>query len=270
MNAPLGTAVLQFAPASDRAANLARLAADTRLAVDRGARLVVAPEYSAAFEPELGEWMQRVAEPIDGPFVDGLREIAGGAGATLIAGFLERVEGEPRPYNTLVAIAPDGRLLARSRKLHLYDAFGAGESRWLAAGDADEAPTVFELDGLRIGMQTCYDVRFPEVSRRLVDAGATVLVVPAEWVRGPLKEHHWETLLRARAIENCAYVVAADQSPPIAVGRSAIVGPRGVDLAAVGAREGIAVAWLEAAEVERVRTENPAVSLRRYRTVATR
>ena len=266
MHAPLGAAVLQFAPTADRAENLARLATSTRLAAERGARLVVAPEYAAGFEAEQGEWMQRLAEPLDGPFADGLRAIAAECGVTIVAGLLEREEGAPKPYNALLAVSPEGELLARSRKLHLYDAFGAGESEWLAAGDAAEAPAVFGLEGLRIGLQTCYDLRFPEVSRRLVDEGATVIVVPAAWMRGPLKEHHWETLLRARAIENCAYVVAADQAPPIAVGRSAIVGPRGVDLAAVGAREGLAIAWLEADEIERVRAENPAVSLRRYRT----
>ena len=266
MHAPLGAAVLQFAPSADRAENLARIEAEARTAADRGARLVVAPEYSAAFEPELGEWMRRVAEPLDGPFVEGLRRIAVGTGAVIVAGLLEAVDDAPNPCKSLVAVSPDGAVLARSRKIHLYDAFGAGESRWISAGDAAAVPETFELEGLRIGMQTCYDLRFPEVSRRLLDTGATAIVIPAAWMRGPLKEHHWSTLLRARAIENCAYVIAADQAPPVAVGRSAIVGPAGVDVAAVGAREGLAIAWLEAREVERVRADNPAISLRRYRT----
>lgn len=274
MFTPLGTAILQFAPVLDRDANLERLAAEVEVAVSRGARLVVAPEYSSAFEKEPGEWMREVAEPLDGPFVRGLTEIAERTGVTIVAGFLERAsdasasssedaDEDAKPWNSLVAVGPQG-VVAHSRKTHLYDAFGTGESEWLAPGAADAAPAVFEVEGMRFGLQTCYDLRFPEVSRRLIDAGAHALVVPAEWVRGPLKEHHWSTLLRARAIENIAYVIGADQSPPVAVGRSAIVDPRGIDIAAIGSAEGIAIAWLDAGTVTAARTENPALGLRKY------
>ncbi len=108
-------------------------------------------------------------------------------------------------------------VLARYRKLHLYDAFGQRESDWVEPGELAE-PETFELDGLRFGLMTCYDLRFPEVGRLLADAGADVFVVPAEWVRGPLKEHHWRTLLHARAIENTVFVAAADHPPPLGVG----------------------------------------------------
>jgi predicted amidohydrolase len=116
-------------------------------------------------------------------------------------------------------------------------------------------------------MQTCYDVRFPEVTRRLVDAGVDLVLVPAEWVRGPLKEQHWRTLLTARALENTVYIAAADHAPPIGVGNSMVLDPMGVELVTVGETTDVAVAWLSADRVRAVRVVNPAVHLRRFRVV---
>ncbi|SJM57131.1 carbon-nitrogen hydrolase family protein [Gulosibacter sp. 10] len=261
----IACAVSQFAPTLDRVENLETLGEHAALAVSRGATILVAPEYAAAFDKEPGEWMREHAEPLDGPFVAGVSQLTAELGITIIASLLERSE-EPdgKPYNTVFAVGPEGRLLGSYRKVHLYDAFGAGESEWLQAGDADAAPVVVDGGPFRIGLQTCYDLRFPEVSRRLVDAGADVLAVPAEWVRGPLKEHHWTTLLQARAIENTAYVVAADHPAPIGVGRSAIVDPRGIEVSALGSEVGVAVAWLDAQTIANVRRQNPALELRRY------
>jgi predicted amidohydrolase len=101
----------------------------------------------------------------------------------------------------------------------------------------------------------------------LVDAGADVFVVPAEWVRGPLKEHHWRTLVQARAIENTVFVAGADHPPPLGVGSSMIVDPQGVEIAAVGTTTDVAVAHLEVGAVERVRRVNPALALRRFGVV---
>ena len=118
--------------------------------------------------------------------------------------------------------------------------------------------------GIRFGLQTCYDVRFPEVSRRIVDAGADVICMPAEWVRGPLKEAHWRTLTTARALENTAYVVAADHAPPVGAGNSMIVDPMGVELATIGEQEDVALAWLSTERIAAVRRLNPALALRRF------
>jgi predicted amidohydrolase len=130
------------------------------------------------------------------------------------------------------------------------------------------APETFEADGLRFGLMTCYDLRFPEVARTLVDAGAEAFLVPAEWVRGPLKEHHWRTLVHARAIENTVYVAAADHPPPLGVGNSMIVDPQGVEIAAIGTATDVVVAHLDRSAVERVRRVNPALRLRRMAVVA--
>ena len=182
----------------------------------------------------------------------------------IVAGLVERAAAG-RIRNALVAVDGAG-LLAVYRKQHLYDAFGQSESRWIEAGEIGVAAT-FTVDGMTFGLMTCYDLRFPEVARILVDAGAEALVVPAEWVRGPLKEHHWATLLTARAIENTAYVIAADHPTPVGVGHSAVIDPQGVTIAGIGTGEGIALADVDPAAVARVREVNPVLRLRRYRVV---
>lgn len=264
-SAAVPVAVCQFAPSASRSANLERIAELTADAVSRGARLIVFPEYSSYFVDPMDDRLVENAEMIDGAFVTALTALAAEYAVVIVAGLAERASDEGRVRNTIVAVRGDG-LIAAYRKQHLYDAFGQKESDWVEPGEVGEAST-FELAGLRFGLMTCYDLRFPEVARTLVDAGADVLVVPAEWVRGPLKEHHWNTLLAARAIENTTYVVAADHPTPIGVGHSQIVDPQGVVLAGVGTTEGIAVATVERRAIERVRATNPSLQVRRYRVL---
>lgn len=261
--APTTVAVCQFSPTSSRADNRARIAELTADAASRGARLVVFPEYSSYFVEPMDSTLVDHSETLDGEFVQALQAAASAYDVTIIAGLVESA-GE-RVHNALVAVDATG-LRATYRKQHLYDAFGQTESDWIEAGALD-APQTLVIDGLRFAMMTCYDLRFPEVARTLVDAGADVIVVPAEWVRGALKEHHWTTLLAARAIENTVYVVAADHPTPIGVGHSQIIDPQGVVIAGVGTAEGIAVAQLSQDAITRVREVNPALRLRRYNVV---
>lgn len=256
-------AVAQFAPGDDRAANLAEIERLAALAVARGARLVVFPEYSSYFTPTPDETWLDAAEPVGGAFTTALAALADRLGAHLVAGMIERLEGERRVANSVVAVAP-GEVVARYRKLHLYDAFGQRESEWVAPGEV-AAPEVFEARGIRFGLQTCYDARFPEVTRRIVDAGADVVCMPAEWVRGPLKEAHWRVLTTARALENTVYVAAADHAPPVGAGNSMIVDPMGVEVATIGEVTDVAVAWISRERIEAVRRVNPALELRRFR-----
>ncbi|GAA1959149.1 carbon-nitrogen hydrolase family protein [Microbacterium deminutum] len=260
-------AVAQFAPTADTAANLAIIGDLVAAASDRGARLVVLPEYSSYFVDPFDASLAENAQDLDGPFVEGLVAIAADRGVQVVAGVVERADDERRVRNAVVAVDGDG-VLARYRKLHLYDAFGQRESDWVEPGRLG-SPETFELDGLRLGLMTCYDLRFPEVGRVLADAGADVFVVPAEWVRGPLKEHHWRTLILARAIENTVFIAAADHPPPLGVGLSMIVDPQGVELASIGTATDVAVAHLDREAVARVRRVNPSLRLRRF-TVAPR
>ncbi|MBG6240089.1 putative amidohydrolase [Mycetocola sp. CAN_C7] len=263
---PVGIAVAQFAPEADTEANLFAMRVLAERAVERGASVVVFPEYSSYFSNPLSEELVAHAEPIDGIFVGSLAGLAQELGIHVVAGLVETTTDPARFANTIVALSPQAELVARYRKQHLYDAFGQSESDWVVPGDLDE-PELFDAGGLRFGIQTCYDIRFPEVTRRIVDAGADVVLVPAEWVRGPLKEHHWRTLVAARAIENTVYLAAADHVPPIGVGNSMVVDPSGVPIAGVGTETDVAVGFASAATIAQVRAVNPALRARRFSVV---
>lgn len=259
----IAIAVAQFAPGDDTDANLTRIRELAAVAAGRGAALVVFPEYSSFFLPELGQGSVDAAEALDGSFATRLAAVAADLGVHLVAGMLETTDDPKRFSNTLLAVDGSGRVVATYRKMHLYDAFGQKESDWVVAGPI-ETPQTFRLADLTVGLQTCYDVRFPEVTRRIVDAGADLIVLPSEWVRGPLKEQHWRTLVTARALENTVYIAAADQAPPIGAGNSMIVDPMGVELATIGENSDVALAWVSPARVAEVRAVNPALALRRF------
>lgn len=260
-------AVAQFAPGDDTDANLERMSRLAGDAANLGALLVVFPEYSSYFTPTMdASWLEH-AQTLHGPFVRALAELAAELGIHIVAGMAERVPGEEkRVANTLVALDNHGELVAHYRKVHLYDAFGQRESEWIVPGPIEE-PQTFAFGGFTVGLQTCYDIRFPEVTRRLVDAGADLVLLPSEWVRGPLKESHWRTLITARAIENTVYVAAADHAPPVGAGNSMIVDPMGVELATIGEATDTAVAWISPSRVSEVRKVNPALALRRFGVV---
>lgn len=257
----LRAAVIQYAPTTDIGENLAQIQRLVSDAVDGGAELAVLPEYATFTNPVIDQSFVDNAEELHGPSVTALGKLSSDQNIAIIVGVNEP-DGQGRIYNTLVGIQ-QGRIEAVYRKLHLYDAFGTQESTWVSPGTI-QPPQLLELNGLKIGMQTCYDLRFPEVSRMLVDAGADVLALPAEWVPGPLKEFHWTTLLRARAIENTVYVVAADQSAPMGSGHSSIIDPMGIAIASIGEEVGIAQAELKADRMHSVRRTNPALALRRF------
>jgi len=263
MPAPI-VAVCQFAPNASPELNRARISELVAGAAERGADVVVLPEYSNHFVTPMDDSVAANAEELDGAFTTGLRALAAEHDLVIVAGMVEKADAG-RVRNTVVAVS-DAGVQAVYRKQHLYDAFGQRESDWIEPGELGAA-AVFEASGMRFGLMTCYDLRFPEVARTLADAGADALIVPAEWVRGPLKEHHWNTLLAARAIENTAYVVAADHPGPVGVGFSQVIDPQGVVVAGVSAGEGVAVASLDPGLIARTRETNPSLRLRRYRVV---
>jgi len=258
----LKTAVLQYNPTDNKDENLRVIEDLLRQAAASGARFVVLPEYAIYTVDTMDQRFVDSAEPVDGPAVARISELSAELDLAIVVGLNETATDE-RIHNTLVGI-DRGEIKAIYRKVHLYDAFGYKESDRVIAAEPGNGD-VFEVDGFTVGMQTCYDLRFPEVSRMLVDRGATVLALPAEWVPGPLKEFHWNTLIRARAIENTAYVVAADQCAPTGAGQSAIIDPMGIALAQVGEAVGVGIADISKARLDSVRTTNPALTLRRYK-----
>jgi predicted amidohydrolase len=260
--------VAQFAPGDDKSANLATIGRLVATAAAQGSGLVVFPEYSMFTVPVMDERFVASAEGIDGQFVARIKALATRHGIAIVCGINETTDEGTHIHNTLLAVDAQGQVVATYRKLHLYDAFGYAESRLVSPGPI-EAPQTFTVGDLGFGMQTCYDLRFPEVTRRLVDAGADVVLMPAEWVPGPLKEDHWTTLLRARAIENTVYLAAADQCGESGAGNSMIVDPMGVVVAALGEEEGLATATLDTSRITRVREKNPAIRLRRFSVIPT-
>lgn len=256
--------IAQFAPGEDKAANLDSIARLVATASEQGSAVVALPEYSMFSVPTMDERFVASAEALDGSFVSEIRVLATSHSITIVFGMNEVTDTPSQIFNTLLAIDPEGAVVATYRKIHLYDAFGYRESRFVRPADIED-PEIFTVGGFKFGLQTCYDLRFPEVTRRLVDAGADVVVVPAEWVPGPLKENHWQTLLRARAIENTVYVMAADQCGSAGVGNSMIIDPMGVVAVALGEQEGCVSAGLDPARLSAVRQKNPALELRRFR-----
>ena len=254
----LSVGLVQFSPSDDSADNRDVLRDAFGYLDD--ADLIVLPEYSAWFQTDNSLWRDG-AEPIDGPFVTFMREQSRERSATILAGLL--VSNGDSITNTVVAVDAHG-VVGRYDKVHLYDAFGALESAVITAGDPAQSPLIVDVNGWSVGVQTCYDLRFPEVSRRLVDAGATVLAVPADWVPGPRKSEHWQTLLRARAIENVTWVVAANHAGPSGIGESMVIDPLGDVIIEARMGEIVLDVVLDPDAVLAARRSNPALRNRRY------
>jgi deaminated glutathione amidase len=226
--------------------------------VPTGSDLVVLPEAYARDFGKPGSDVAPYAETTDGAFGTELGVVATARDTTVVAGMFERSEDPARPWNTLLV---RGAADASYRKIHLYDSFGYRESDALVAGEI--APQVIELGGWKVGLMTCYDLRFPELARALVDRGAEALVVPAAWVAGPRKVDHWRTLLRARAIENTVYVVAAGQPGPRYAGHSLVADPLGDVLAEAADEPAVLHATLDRAVLDEARRTNPSLANRR-------
>ena len=249
----------QLAAGPDKQSNLERMSRFTGQAARAGADLILFPEAAmAGGNPD--EDLVPLAESLDGTFVTGLREAAARQGVAIVAGIFEPGSGD-RVFNTVVAIRQDGELIGSYRKIHLYDAFGGRESDRIQPGDGQTL--VFELGDLKLGVMTCYELRFPEMARHLCDQGAQVLLLPAAWVRGPLKEMHWETLARARAIENTAYVATAGQASERYTGLSSIFDPMGVAVVSAGEAEAVVTGEVTVERLAEVRRVNPSLKMRR-------
>jgi predicted amidohydrolase len=252
--------LVQLASSIDSAAN--RDLVESRLGgVDGSADLVVLPEATMHDFGSADHDLAAAAEPLDGPFVAMLAEHARRLDSTIIAGMFERTDD--LPFNTLVAVAPDGSLAAAYRKIHLYDSFGYRESERLSAGDIE--PVVIDVGGMATGLMTCYDLRFPEMGRALVDAGAELFVVPAAWVAGEHKLNHWRTLLTARAVEDTVAVAAAAQGGKRYTGHSLVIDAWGSIVGEAGDDDDLVQADIEPADVVQARDVNPSLANRRIR-----
>lgn len=251
--------MVQFASSTDRDGNRATVDALLGDLARDSYDLVVLPEGSMCdFGPPSMD-LREQAEPLDGPFVTLLAAHARRLGATIVAGMFEATNS--LPFNTLVALSPAGELIATYRKIHLYDSFGYRESERLSPGEIK--PVVIPVAGLSVGLMTCYDLRFPELARKLVSAGAEAIVMPSAWVKGSLKIEQWQTLVKARAIENTLAMVAVDQCGKAYIGHSLAVDARGSILGEAGDEAEIVTVVLDGADIATVREENPSLRNRR-------
>ncbi|KAB2334908.1 carbon-nitrogen hydrolase family protein [Cytobacillus depressus] len=252
-------AIAQLSTSADKAANLEKAIQYIAKAKSKGADFVIIPEfYMALATPKSGVLPVEVAEPLDGPFVSGLAQAARENEIYVVCGMYEpKADDQKRAYNTTVFINRSGELIHSYRKTHLYDAFSYKESDTIIPGDNQYK--VVETEFGKIGLMVCYELRFPEIARQFALQGADVLFVPAGWVAGPMKEEHWQTLIRARAIENTMFVCGADLVGDIFSGRSLIVDPMGMTLASAGEEETLFFADIDLDRIRRVREKLPSV-----------
>lgn len=260
-------AVLQMSSGADAAVNRRAAERQVRDAAGQGATLIVLPETwnlmggPAAVVPG--------AEDLDGPSLSLMAGLARALGVTIVAGSIgERTSAGERVRNASAVFGPDGRRIAVYRKLHLFDVTVGGrayrESATVAPGDGLVA---VDTDTLRLGLSVCYDLRFPELYRGLADLGVQAVAVPSAFTARTGRDH-WEVLLRARAIENQVFVLAAGQigrhpDGSTSWGHSMIVDPWGAVLAEAGDGEGVVIADLDLAHQDRIRADLPVLQHRR-------
>lgn len=251
-------AACQFAAGSDEARNLKHCLTACRQATDAGAALLVLPE-AAAFLRGREEDAVSVQDD-DGAFISALCRASAQYRLAIAAGcFAAAADG--RAYNT-IALLQHGALQLRYRKLHLYDALAVQESARIAPGET--LPPIFSCAGVRIGIMTCYDLRFPETARSLAERGAEIIIVPAAWFAGAEKEQQWQILCAARAIENGVYLLGAGMSGAGRIGRSCWVDPNGIIRAQLGQEEGLLCGEFDRTLLERIRTNMPLLAQRRF------
>ncbi|MCF8603291.1 carbon-nitrogen hydrolase family protein [Gordonia sp. HY442] len=259
-------AMAQISTGTDPQGNLTRIVDETRRAARDGAELIVFPEASMC---RFGVSLRDVAQPLDGPWASGVSDVADETGVTVVAGmFTTSPDGRIR--NTLVVARPGLERLAYD-KIHLFDAFGFRESDTIAAGDE---PLVFDLGGHRIGVATCYDIRFPELFTELARRGAQLVVVPASWGAGPGKLAQWQLLASARALDSVSYVAAVGQaspadaavresSAPTGIGHSRISDPFGSVVADYDSGERVDLHDLDLSRTDKARTALATLANRR-------
>ncbi len=251
-------ALAQILSGTDPAANLRLVGDYSARAAEAGARLVVFPEATMC---RFGVPLAPIAEPVTGQWADGVRAIADDTGITVIAGMFTPAD-DGRVANTLIAVGPGrpNRPDAHYDKIHLYDAFGFTESRTVAPG---REPVVVIVDGVEVGLSTCYDIRFPELYTELARRGAQLIVVSASWGTGRGKLEQWTLLARARALDSTTFLAAAGQADPgealseagspTGVGGSVVVSPFGEVIAAAGTEPELLVADIELGTVDAAR-----------------
>ena len=198
-------AIVQFKASTDKTKNLPKILRYIKQAAKNHADLCAFPEYMMFFTPasQSAKRVAQQAQTINGKFVSSIAECAKQNSIIVVGTMLEKSKKKDRVYDTSFIVNKNGKIVGKYRKTHLYDALGFKESAKMVAGKTIPLPTKTSVG--KLGMMICYDLRFPELSRALASSGTEILVAPSAWVNGPMKEEHWLTLNKSRAIETVSY-----------------------------------------------------------------
>ena len=256
-------AVVQFKASTSKIDNLQTIISYISKASLRNASLCAFPEFMMFYTSpsQSSKQLADLAETIDGNFVRTIAKAAKKNNIQVVGSFYEKSQKKDRVFDTSFIINQSGKVISVYRKIHLYDALGFKESNKMAFGSRIAKPVKTNIGN--VGMMICYDLRFPEISRSLAVAGSQVLIIPSAWVRGNMKEEHWLSLNKTRAIENGCYVIAPDHVGHIYCGRSLVVDPYGKILLDMKKKSGLSIVDIDLNKVTQTRKALPLLKSRR-------
>ena len=256
-------AVVQFKASINKEKNLKKILNYISEASKNKAVLIAFPEFMMFYtdSSQTPKQLANLAEPVSGKFVNEIAKAAKEYHIEVIGSFYEKSPKKDRVYDTSFVINKLGKVISTYRKIHLYDALGFKESKKLKSGSKISKPVMTSIG--KVGMMICFDLRFPEMSRSLAASGSEVLVVPSAWVVGDMKEEHWLTINKTRAIENGCYVIAPNQVGNIYCGRSVVVDPYGKILLDMKKKQGIRYVEINLKRIKDVRKVLPLLKNRR-------
>ena len=256
-------AVVQFKASTNKKVNLKKIISYISKATSKNATLCAFPEFMMFYtsSSQTPKQLVNLAETINGNFVTTIAKAAKENQIQVVGSFYEKSRKKDRVYDTCFVIGKSGKVISTYRKIHLYDALGFKESDKIVSGSKITKPVMTSLG--KMGMMICYDLRFPEMARSLATAGAEVLIAPSAWVKGNMKEEHWITINKTRAIENGCYVIAPDQVGNIYCGRSLVVDPYGKILLDMKKKQGIGFVNINLNKVKQTRKILPLLKNRR-------
>ena len=262
-------AVVQFKASTNKDENLKKIISYIEKAASKNATLCAFPEFMMLYtkSSQTSNELASLSETIKGNFISGISKAAKENHIQVVGSFYEKSSKKNRVYDTSFVINNLGKVVSTYRKIHLYDALGFKESNKMMPGSKIAKPVATSIG--KIGMMICYDLRFPEMSRALAVAGSEVLIAPSAWVKGPMKEEHWITINKTRAIENGCYVIAPDQVGNIYCGRSLVVDPYGKILLDMKKKQGIGFVDVDLKKVKQTRKILPLLKNRRTDTYST-
>lgn len=255
--------VVQFKASTKKEINLEKIISFISKASSKKAVLCSFPEFMMFYtnSSQSSTQLANMAETIDGNFVSTIAQTAKENHIQVVGSFYEKSRKKNRVYDTSFIINEAGKIISTYRKIHLYNALGFKESDKMIPGSKIASPVDTSIG--KTGMMICYDLRFPEMSRSLAVEGSQVLIAPSAWVKGKMKEEHWITINKTRAIENGCYIISPDQVGNIYCGRSLVVDPYGKILLDMKKKQGISFVDIDLKKVNEIRKILPLLKNRR-------